>query len=83
MSQKNLDRIIQAGARALALADGNPPTARVLREYADDVAVALGASLNEAVRNKWVLDELHAAVAAAARESDAPTGERRNSRASR
>lgn len=82
MSQKSLDRIIRAGARALALADGNPPTDRVLREYTDDVAVSLSAALDEAVRNKWTLGELRAALAAAA-QSDVRIGEQRYSTASR
>lgn len=83
MSQKSVDRIIRAGAKALVLADGNPPTDRVLREYMDDATVSLRAALGEAVKSRWSLEELHAAVAAAARQGDAPIGERRHSTASR
>lgn len=58
MATKDLEKVVRASTRALALADGEPTTDRVLREYVADARIVLAAGLKEAMRQGWELEEL-------------------------
>jgi len=63
MATIDAEKVVAAAAREMALADGNPGTARVLREYRADARASLLGGLKEAKRQGWEVSDLLAALA--------------------
>ena len=59
---RDVDKIVWAAARAMALSDVGAGTDRVVRLYVDDARASLMKALDMAERQKWTLGELRAAL---------------------